>query len=640
MAGIAVVAPYEGLASIASDIAGSGTPLTIVKGLMDEGVRAARQAKALGAKVLVSRGGTAICIKEAEDVGLPLVTVPITGYEIARAVMKALEIDRRVAVMFFRNILSPDTKVLSEVFGAEIIDVPIDNEDEARDRLRELRRMGIRVVVGGVIGVQNAPRFNLTGILIESGRNSLEWAIQQANEVILSQEGREDRSSILHQVINSVSDGIIAVDKVGRVLEFNKAAQQMTGLPAAGVLGRHIASLFPNIEVLNVVRTGEAETGEVQKVGGVQVTINKYPITCHGRCLGAVATLQKVTSLQNLERNVRQKLMAHGHVARFTFEDIVGNSKGINTALDTARRFAESSYTVLILGETGTGKELFAQSIHNGSPRRHGPFVAVNCAAFPDTLLESELFGYVDGAFTGARKAGKVGLFEQAHGGTVFLDEIAGMPLPLQERFLRVLEEREVMRIGDDKVIPVDVRVIAASNRDLKALVASGQFLSDLYFRLDVLRLFIPPLRTRKDDIPLLADFFLDVYTRATGKHRKTLSPDAVNLLCRYDWPGNVRELKNIIQRVITLHDKHLVTSADLQGILDFPPDFLSCSEHGGACPGNLREVVNDLEVETVLAALEECHGNKSLAAKRLGISRVTLWRKLKNRSDRSVSST
>ncbi len=297
--------------------------------------------------------------------------------------------------------------------------------------------------------------------------------------------------------------------------------------------------------------------------------------------------------------------------------------------------YAEVDSTVLIMGETGTGKELFAQSIHNYSLRADKPFVAVNCAALPENLLESELFGYVEGAFTGARKGGKTGLFELAHGGTVFLDEISEMTPNLQARFLRVLQEKEVVRIGDDKIIPVDVRVIAATNRDLYEYVDEGKFREDLFYRLCVLRLDIPPLRERKDDIYELVLFFLELKSKTLNKKTPKLSQNIIEKLVNYDWPGNVRQLENLIERCIVISNEKEINDEILSEALFITPSYKPIKDKNiSESANNSIDVLKNIENDTIKKVLQETNGNKKLAAEKLGISVTTLWRRLKKMED------
>ena len=638
MAEIAVVAPYGDLAIISREIARSlGFPLAVEVALLREAIDVAHRLKAEGAKVLVSRGGTALVLQRDEELALPVVEIPVTAYDLVRALVKARRIDNRIGIIGFENMIM-GAATLEDALGVEIEEFLLTGEDEAENRLRQAAEMGIKVVVGGVITARLGQQYGIKSIMVESGPEGIRQAIEEAKRVLWVRKQEDMKTEQFRLILDNVSDGIIAIDEAGRVTVFNSAAEKLTGLRACEVLGRPIGDPLPHMGALRVLRTGRSEIGEVSSLNNTPVTMNRIPIMLQESCVGVVVTFQEVSKLQSLERSVRKKLHARGHVARFSFGDIVGKSNLIRSTVAKAKRFAEGDSTVLIIGETGVGKELFAQSMHNLSPRKDGPFVAVNCAALPDELLESELFGYVEGAFTGARKGGKIGLFELAHGGTLFLDEIGRMSLRLQSRLLRVLQEKEVMRLGDDRVIPVDVRVIAASNRDLRELLETGSFQKDLYYRLDVLRLVIPPLRERREDIPLLAVYFLQEYFRRNGRGPKKFSGRALELLSSYDWPGNVRELQNIIERIAVICDSELVEESTVIEALEGDIEGSKIEggrfgRHAGGSAGGsilLKRSIAAAEREVILKALQRTGGNKTRAAKELGIDRTTLWRKLR----------
>jgi len=327
--------------------------------------------------------------------------------------------------------------------------------------------------------------------------------------------------------------------------------------------------------------------------------------------------IQNVDALQKTEIDIRQKLSKKGLVAKYDFTDIIGSSEAIHKTILVAEKYAEVNLNVLIIGETGTGKELFAQSIHKKSKRSNQPFVAINCAALPENLLESELFGYVEGAFSGANKGGKVGLFELAHKGTLFLDEIAELPLGLQAKLLRVLQEQEIRKLGDDKIIPVDVRIIAASNVDLQRKVEDNKFRQDLLYRLDILRLHIPPLRDRKSDIKEIAYFFLSIHADDSGEI--SMTDEAIIDLIKYDWPGNIRELKNICDRLTVLCTHNLISGQDIREL------FANISQNIGVKP------------EDIMIGEEKTRGKakkmtRQEMADMLGISRTTLWKRTKDK--------
>lgn len=359
--------------------------------------------------------------------------------------------------------------------------------------------------------------------------------------------------SQLDVLLEIFDDGIIAINSDGIIYSYNESAEKILGYKKEEILGNNGISLFPEIPFSEVLDSGISKKEELIKISDFDIISTITPIINLGIIYGAVAIIRKFSDTEKKQHKLRAQLIGKGHKAKYNFEDIRGESKSIKNAKNIAKRMAKSDSSILIVGETGTGKELFAQSIHNYSSRKENQFVAVNCAALPESLLESELFGYEEGAFTGARKGGKPGLFELAHRGTLFLDEIGDMPLKLQARLLRVLEEKEVMRIGGDSILNVDVRVIAATNKDLKELVDRRKFRQDLYFRLNVLPIKVPALRDRRVDIPLL----IEEMKRDFGVNFK-ISPEVVQMFINYNWEGNIRELRNYIEYLANLGEEYI----------------------------------------------------------------------------------
>lgn len=644
---IAMVVPYETLYELACTINRSlPQPITVERGLLSAGVVVARRLQENGAKVLISRGGTALAIRQSPDISVPVVEVPVTGFDILRAIHAARAVDRRVALIGFENMIM-GAKSVEDLLDVKIEELLLHQEEEAEGRLLEARARGIKAVVGGVITTQIARKLGLEAFLIDSGPEGIRQAINEAQRVLQVRKQEATRAELFQLILDNTGDGIVATDEGGRITVFNATAERLTGLAASVVVGKPVTAVVPDLGLHKVLRSGQAEQADVHSLGEKQVSINRLPIIVQGSCTGSVATFQEVDKLQNLERKIRRQLHARGHVARFSLADVVGESPAIKRCLAQARRFAETNSTILIVGETGTGKELFAQGIHNASQRRDGPFVAINCAALPEELLESELFGYVGGAFTGARREGKVGLFELAHGGTIFLDEIAGMSPRLQSRLLRVLQEHEVMRLGDDRVLPVDVRVIAATNRDLRRMVAEGRFQADLYYRLDVLRLSVAPLRERPEDIEVLSHHLLEVVRRRIGGPRRRLTPEAVRVLSSHSWPGNVRELRNIIERLAVLTPlgeaidgpavaqvlkEHTMSGALSAANPETHAGVEELSGHDTHAPSQLRDMLLRAEQDAIRRAIAAAGGNKAKAARMLGLNRSTLWRKLQER--------
>lgn len=355
-------------------------------------------------------------------------------------------------------------------------------------------------------------------------------------------------------VLNSVSDALIAIDDHGIIKVMNHEAEKLMGATANAAPERKLLEALPSLQnLLGPKPPYHLIPGKnLAPINGKTYHVTLSPVQDdEGVAIGAVIALRDVTEVIRLESEVRKSLKSRGHIARYTFKDILGISPAIRATIHNARKLAASNLNILILGENGTGKELFAHAIHNVSARANGPFVAANCAALPASLMESELFGYEDGAFTGAKKGGKPGLIEQAHGGTIFLDEIGDLSLDAQARLLRVIQEKEVARIGCTKIIPVDVRIIAATNKDLEQLVHNHRFRQDLYYRIFVAPLMVPPLRNRPQDIPFLARQFL----QDNHLPPEWLDAELLNALVSYRWPGNVRELQSVIQYAAVISD-------------------------------------------------------------------------------------
>ena len=376
------------------------------------------------------------------------------------------------------------------------------------------------------------------------------------------------RSSLLESRLSSLvdvlDDGILIIESTGIVYAGNRKAREVLGLDK-DFAGLRAVDLIPGIPFQKVLESGAEVDHTLVKLHARDVAVKVVPVAAGGEVRGALAIVNTFDEKEKSQHRLRSQLLGKGHRGRYTFDDILTADPAFQEVKHLACRKAGSDASVLIVGETGTGKELFAHAIHNASRRKGWQFVTVNCAALPESLLESELFGYEEGAFTGARKGGKPGLFELAHKGTLFLDEIGEMELSLQARLLRVLESREVMRIGGDRMIHVDTRIIAATNKDLWKRVEDGQFRKDLYYRLNVLPVQVPPLRTRPGDVPLL----LEHLQRCIGASFR-LAPEASELLERYPWHGNVRELKNLVDYLAYL-DKAVIDAKDLGPVLKWP---------------------------------------------------------------------
>ncbi|MGA5691682.1 sigma-54 interaction domain-containing protein [Cytobacillus pseudoceanisediminis] len=438
-------------------------------------------------------------------------------------------------------------------------------------------------------------------------------------------ENLEKEIEFYRKIMELSHSGIAGVDNEGRIILFNQAAADFLKVPVKEAIGKLVTEVNPAAGLSKVLEEKSVQRDQLRKVGQRTAIISRAPIHYKGELIGAISSVRDITELQQYEETFRRKMIHQGLRAKFSLDQIVGTSKRMERLIGLAEKYAAADSTLLVQGESGTGKEMIAQGIHIASRRKGGPFVAVNCAALPESLLESELFGYEEGSFTGARKGGKAGLFEMAHKGTIFLDEIGELPLLLQARLLRVLQEREVMRIGGSKMIPVDVRIIAATNRNLIQLIHEGDFREDLYFRLAVLVLKVPSLRERLEDIPCLVESFLKEWRKAGSIQ---VTEEDIRRLQTYTWPGNIRELKNLLERA-------LVLTEDGEPLQLFNSDVWISAEHPSRAnkdqPSDQNiseEEIEDLRIKRILA---EEDGHIGKAASRLGIHRSTLWRKLKN---------
>ena len=446
----------------------------------------------------------------------------------------------------------------------------------------------------------------------------------------------EETEEALRTLLDNRYEGLIVVDRQGRVVYMNRENERFLGLPRGGAKGRPIQELVPSSRLHVVSKTGRAEVADLQEIQGKTKVVARIPIRKDGRVIGAMGSimfrdLEEVSKLTRMVRVLEdrvaayeKKLRAMPQQNRYTFDHILGCGERLAEAIALARKAARSEADVLLVGETGTGKELFAHAIHNASPRGAGPFVRLNCAAIPRELAESELFGYEPGSFSGADRKGRVGKFEQAHGGTILLDEIGSLPLDIQAKLLRVLQEKEVERVGGTTIRYVDFRLIAASNEDLKELTEQGRFRLDLYFRLNKLFLRVPPLREHPEDIPLYVRHFLD--TRFDYAARVEVEPPAMRALQAYRWPGNVRELQNVVERVAWNAKGPKIRLEDLPASLI--TDAVERAAEG-ALPTLLSEVVADAERRAIGRVLALTGNNKSRACKLLGIHRTTLYEKM-----------
>lgn len=595
---------------------------------LNRAIRLARKMQNEDVDVIVCRGGTAQLIIESQ-IRIPVVEIPITGQDLAQVFHMAKKITGlsrpKVAMLAFSNMIY-DIDVMSTILGIDLTIYNLNKIEDIQTRIVEVAQAGIdNIVVGGSKTVALAEKSGLKALLIRSSEYSIRSAFLEAQKVALGRKIEKEHAQELKALIDYSLEGIISVDHQKRIKIFNPAAERLLKIPAREALGKKLEVILDFVDINACLDEGQESIGQVAQFGSSWFTYNVAPISVRQSVIGAIISFQDITRIQEMEARIRNEVLTRKFNARYHFNDILGISDVIQESKRIALEIAQVDATVLIEGESGTGKELFAQSMHNQSKRKHGPFVAVNCAALPPSLLESELFGYVEGAFTGATKKGKPGLFEMAHRGTIFLDEISEMDKYGQSRLLRVLQERQVMRLGDDKYIPVDVRIIAATNKNLAEQVREGHFRRDLFYRLKVLVLNLPPLRKRAGDVKFLAQHFLDTFKQRHNR-KPELTGCAYQYLSNYSWPGNVRELMHFIERLVIIAKEKEISEEILFKYWEDRED-----ENDFTCLPATQQTQPQTEEGRILEALKEANSNISKAAKILGMDRGTLYRKLKS---------
>lgn len=556
-----------------------------------------------------------------------------THMDIIRALIEARELSRDV-VMTSYIAEEHDVELLQSLLDIKVHFITYDSWADMKCGIEDAYNRGLRVAVGGGITRQYMEQCGGKTIIVAPTENNIEFAIRQALALAKSKGIEAAMHNDLLTVLRHMDAGVVCVDRDSNVLFHNQAATRMLCIPT-GRGEKELPRHFDDLLLSKVIAGETADPESIVAIKNKQVIVDAFPVFTHGVRKGAVALFRDVDSLQNISSKIGAALYRRGFFSRYSCGDIKGDSPAIRRVVHKIKRYGPSDASVHIVGKTGTGKELVAHALHQESHRSAKPFVAVNCAALPETLLESELFGYEEGAFTGAKRGGKAGLFELANGGTLFLDEITDVSPALQLRLLRVLEAKELMRVGGDRILPVDVRVISASQRPFMDSVSRGSFRADLYYRLAVLHIAVPPLCERLEDLPLL---LRGVFERH-GKSPACLSCRSMELLHGYSWPGNVRELLAIVESYCTLLDENKPDDALFKELFLERTDGLWCGHCGrdtpklpGNCPEEkpqIKKLVGARRREVIEEAIERAGGNKRRAARELGISYNTLWRAL-----------
>lgn len=595
---------------------------------MEEALPVARDLLAAGVEVILGGGATGKLLRRQLEE--PAVTIARTHLDIIRALKRAGVHGSPVGLTTFAD-PTDGLDELAEIARLEVREIVFNSTLELIEGIGRAVAQGVTCIVGGGVCRKIAGTLGREGVIILPGREAIQRAMQEAVSIATARRAQRRRAERLRVILESISEGVVGVNQEGRVDVLNPAAADRLGLDPKQAMGQPLPDVVKGAGLSQALREGRASLDQLRQLRGEEVVVSAAPILVGGQIAGAVATFKPAERIRSINRKLSEKLKAAGFVARHDLEQLVGSSREMEQVRQRARKYAPTGAALLIQGETGTGKEILAQAIHRLSPQAAQPFLAVNCSALPESLLESELFGYEEGAFTGAKRGGKPGLFELAQGGTLFLDEVADISPALQVRLLRALEEKTVMRVGGQRFIPVEVRVISSSYKDLAQESRRGYFRPDLYYRLAVLRLWLPPLRQRLGDIPAIAEHLM----RRAGADPVLLGAEGLELLADHDWPGNVRELDALLKRFVLLATDHRDRQALLQQLMEeirgeqelepaVPPSAQSPT------PQSLREAIESFEHQVIEQTLASCRFNRQEAARRLGISPNTLWRKLK----------
>ncbi|WP_313233552.1 sigma-54 interaction domain-containing protein [Tissierella praeacuta] len=457
--------------------------------------------------------------------------------------------------------------------------------------------------------------------------------LDTCKKIIRQFDDEVEAYSLLNTVMEATNDAIVYVNKDGYIEMLSNPYAEFLGVDREVAIGKHVREVIENTRMDIVIKTGISEIAQVQEIKGKKMIATRIPVFVNGKVIGAVGKVlfKDVDELNSLymkinkiekELNLYKDEFKKVNKAKYALDSIISISKSMENLKVLTKKAAKTNSNILILGESGTGKELFAHAIHNNSRRINSPFIKVNCAAIPYELLESELFGYEEGAFTGAKKGGKIGKFKAADGGTIFLDEIGDLPMNMQVKILRVLQDKEIERIGSNFSEKIDVRVIAATNKDLEKMVSEGMFRLDLYYRLNVVNIKIPPLRDRKEDIPILSKYLVDKISKGENIKVDKILDNTLEYLKNYDWPGNVRELENILERAINFLEEETIIKPE-----HLPPKITGITRNKQM--KSLKSILEEVEKQSIIDSLIIFNGNKTLAAKALDISRTSLYEKI-----------
>lgn len=589
-----------------------------------------------GAKVIIGRGGGYQLI--LDTVNVPIIPLNMKILDLLNALRIANTYSKKIVLIIGYDEVNFDYEQWRDLINLDLTEEWFKSKYEIRNRvIKYLDQKENIVIVGSGIACSFARQYGMEHVFINASNESIKESIDYAKKLINTVDEEKLNNEIFRNVLDGVKDGVISIDSKGKIIVYNESIEKMLKKEKKEVINNHILDVFPSMSwLIDSLNKKEEAKRKIRNINDLTVNTRSKIIKIDDDVYGVLGIIQDITKLQHLERQIRLDLNKKGLNAKYTFDDFIYKDFRTQELIKEAKKIGKTDYTTLLYGESGSGKEMLAQSMHNVSKRKDKPFVAINCATISENLLESELFGYEEGAFTGAKKGGKPGLFELAHGGTVFLDEINSLPLNFQIKLLRVIEEREIMRIGSSHIIPLDIRIIAATNESLRRKISEHTFRGDLFYRLSSLEIDIPPLRNRKEDIVLLFNYFVNQILENIPKNKidgYKLSKEEEIQLIKYNWPGNIRELRNVAQKyVITekikLDDEVDATSDSVnQNTLNNKIDIEISTNKNDEYKIDIK-LVNKYVEEKIIDMLLGQGLSKTKIATILGISRTALWKK------------
>lgn len=612
----------------------TGLSIEVVTVTLDNYIEKAEYYKRMNKEIIIARGTVADNIRN--NVDIHVINIEIQFEDILERLCKHTNNKKKIGIAI------PDVKftnlaiAIGNLLGLDLqsyltTNVPCVNDNSTveflfNEFIKKLKMDEVEVLIGLSYGHRDKIITEMLGIdfkPIDSDKEAIIGAVKKAIDIYIMTTKERTEKEKFKTVINHSTEGIMAIDQNGIITIFNNICEKYFNMNASDVLDKNVNEIFPEFKMLEAVQT-QCAINKIVSLNDVQLICDYIPIKVESLSCGVVVNFRKINEVRKAENEIRIYSAEKSFNAKNSFDNLIGKSKAMKEIIRLGKVYSEVASTILITGESGTGKEVLAQAIHNNSPRKNYPFIPINCAALPPNLLESELFGYADGAFTGARKGGKQGLFELAHNGTIFLDEIGDMDLSIQVKILRVIQERQILRIGDNKMIPINVRIISATNKNLYEEVKKNNFRLDLYYRLNVLELNLCPLKDRKEDLADLIDEILYQLNSELNFKVTGIDSETFKYFLNYNWPGNIRELRNILERLVVLTRNGIVK---FQNVKDILTRFTLKSEEDYNEYDYTK--LEDVERSLILKIYKKEGFNKQRTANELGISRNTLKRKL-----------